>query len=75
MGGSHFSPELKFAGYDHIVFTGKAPQPVYLWVDNDNVELRDARDIWGKMTDETDKMIKEQLGDPKIEITCIEARG
>ena len=74
-GGSHFSPELKFAGYDHIVFTGKAPQPVYLWVDNDNVELRDARDIWGKMTDETDKMIKEQLGDPRIQITCIGPAG
>ncbi|MFC2014295.1 aldehyde ferredoxin oxidoreductase N-terminal domain-containing protein, partial [Chloroflexota bacterium] len=37
--GSHFSPELKFAGYDQIVFSGKADKSVYLWIDDDTVEL------------------------------------
>jgi len=62
--GGHFSPELKYAGYDHIVFTGKADKPVYLWIDDDNVELRDARHLWGKTTDVTDRMLKEELGYP-----------
>jgi len=73
--GSHFSPELKFAGYDHIVFTGKADKPVYLWIDNDTVELRDARHLWGKMTGETESMIQEEFGDPRIRVACIGPGG
>ncbi len=73
--GSHFSPELKFAGYDHIVFTGKAKKPVYLWIDDDRIELRDAQHLWGKLSDETQKMIREELGDPGIQITCIGPAG
>jgi aldehyde:ferredoxin oxidoreductase len=74
-GGSHFSPELKFAGYDHIVFTGKADKPVYLWIENDRVELKDAQHLWGKLTDETQKIIKEEKGDPEIQIACIGPAG
>ena len=74
-GGSHFSPELKFAGYDHIVFTGKADKPVYLYIENDEVELRDAQHLWGKMTDETQRIIKNDLGDPDIQICCIGPAG
>lgn len=74
-GGSHFSPELKFAGYDHIVFTGKADKPVYLWIDDDAVELRDAQHLWGKMTDVTERMIRKELGDPRIQISCIGPAG
>jgi len=74
-GGSHFSPELKFAGYDHIVFTGKAAEPVYLWIENDKVELRDAKHLWGKLTDETQEMIKEELSDPMVQISCIGPAG
>jgi len=74
-GGSHFSPELKFAGYDHIVFTGKADKPVYLWIDNDEVELRDAEHLWGKLTDETERIIKEEVGDPRIQVACIGPAG
>jgi aldehyde:ferredoxin oxidoreductase len=73
--GSHFSPELKYAGYDHIVFTGKADKPVYLWVENDKVEIRDAQHLWGKLTDETQKMIKEEARDPRIQVTCIGPAG
>jgi len=74
-GGSHFSPELKYAGYDHIVFTGKAEKPVYLWIDDDEVEIRDAQHLWGKLTDETNKILKEEIGDPRIQITCIGPAG
>ena len=45
--GGDFSPELKFAGYDIVVITGKSVKSVYLWVDDDNVELRSAKGIWG----------------------------
>lgn len=73
--GSHFSPEMKYAGYDHIVFTGKADKPVYLWIDDDKVELRDAQHLWGKLTDETQHMIKDEVGDPGIQIVCIGPAG
>jgi aldehyde:ferredoxin oxidoreductase len=73
--GSHFSPELKFAGYDHIVFTGKADKPVYLWINDDTVELRDAQHLWGKMTDETEHMLQEEFGDPQIQVACIGPAG
>jgi aldehyde:ferredoxin oxidoreductase len=55
--GGHFSAEMKQSGYDHIVFTGKAERPVYLWIGNDHVELRSAEHIWGKTTSETDEEI------------------
>lgn len=74
-GGSHFSPELKFAGYDHVVFTGKADKPAYLWIDDDRVELKDAQHLWGKMTDLTQEALKEELGDPRIQIACIGPAG
>jgi len=73
--GGHFAPELKYAGYDHIVFTGKADKPVYLWIDDDRVELRDAGHLWGKTTDVTDRMIKEEIGDPNIHIAYIGPGG
>jgi aldehyde:ferredoxin oxidoreductase len=73
--GSHFAPELKYAGYDHIIFTGKADKPVYLWIDNDNVELRDAQHLWGRMSTDTLDTIKKELGDPRIQVSCIGPAG
>jgi len=69
--GGHFGPELKFAGYDHIVFQGAAKKPVYLWIDDNDVELKDAGHLWGKDVWETDKIIKEDIGDPGIRIAAI----
>ena len=74
-GGSHFSPELKFAGYDHIVFFGKAEKPVYLWINDDRVELRDAQHLWGKTIDVARRVIQEELGDPRVQIACIGPAG
>ena len=63
--GGHWASELKMAGYDHIVITGKARRPVYLWVDNDRVQIRDARSIGGKSTWETDDLTREDMGGKK----------
>jgi len=70
-----FAPELKFAGYDHIVIQGRARQPVYLSIDDDRVKLIDARGIWGKTTWETDDLVKEEVGDEDIQIICIGPAG
>jgi len=73
--GSHFAPELKFAGYDFIVLLGQAPHPVYLWIDDDTVEIRDARALWGLDTRATDRLIKEEVGDDQIKIAMIGPAG
>jgi len=52
-----FPPALKYAGYDMIIFEGKSKKPVYLWIDDDKVELRDAQHLWGKTTRETESAV------------------
>ncbi|MBW2369835.1 MAG: hypothetical protein JRH15_18345 [Deltaproteobacteria bacterium] len=47
--GGYFGPELKFAGYDNVVITGKAEKPVYLWIYNAQIEIRDASRYWGRV--------------------------
>ncbi len=73
--GGFFTPEFKQAGYDMIVIKGKADKPVYLWIDDEQVEIKDARHLWGKTVPETDKMIKEELGDANIQVSCIGPAG
>jgi aldehyde:ferredoxin oxidoreductase len=73
--GGHFSVEMKRTGYDHIVVTGKAVRPVYLWVENDHAELIPAEHLWGKTTSETDEEIHRELGDPIIKTASIGAGG
>lgn len=72
--GSHFNAELKFAGYDSLVFTGTADQPVYLWIDNDKAELRDASVLWGLDTRQTQDALKKELGDD-FKVVCIGQAG
>ena len=77
-GHSHgyWAAYLKHAGYDGIVFKGKADKPVYLWVDDDKIEIRDASHIWGKDTRETERLVKRELGDEeKISVACIGPAG
>ncbi len=66
--GGFFPAELKFAGFDGIVFTGKAPIYQYLWIHDGEAELRDASALWGKTTSQAEAHIKQELGDPKIEV-------
>ena len=73
--GGFFGPELKFAGWDAVVITGKADKPVYLWINNDQVEVRDASKIWGKDTLESQEMIKAELGDNKVKVANIGPAG
>ncbi len=77
-GHSHgyWAAYLKHAGYDGIVITGKAEKPVYLWVDDDRVEIRDASAIWGQTTRDTERLIKRELADEeKISVACIGPAG
>ena len=73
--GGDFGPEMRYAGYDHILVTGKADHPVYLWINDDDVEIRDASAIWGKDTGETEKQIREMHDDQEIKILCIGPAG
>jgi len=73
--GGHFGPELKYAGFDHVVITGKSEAPVYLWISDGNAELRDASFIWGKTTDETEEILQRELGDNRIEVVSIGPAG
>jgi aldehyde:ferredoxin oxidoreductase len=73
--GGHWTPELKFAGYDGIMFTGKAERPVYLYVNNDDVELRSAESLWGKTTSQTEHAIMKELNDPFVKVLSIGPAG
>jgi aldehyde:ferredoxin oxidoreductase len=73
--GGFFGPELKFAGYDHIIVKGIAEDPVYIWIDDDDVEIRDATHIWGKTTWETDKILKDEIGDGEIKACYVGPAG
>ena len=72
--GGSFATFLKWAGYDQIVITGRAGSPRYLWIDDGNVELRDARDLWGKTTWETDDILHRRHGE-RISVACIGQAG
>lgn len=74
-GGGFFTPSLKWAGYDIILVKGKSEKPMYLWIDDDHVELRDASHIWGKDTLETHQVITEELGDDGIQTASIGPAG
>jgi aldehyde:ferredoxin oxidoreductase len=69
--GGHFGAELKFAGYDHIIIKGKAKEPVYIWIDNDTVEIRKANHLWGKTVWDCDDELKAELGDDHIKTAII----
>jgi aldehyde:ferredoxin oxidoreductase len=73
--GGHVSAELRYAGWDYVVLSGAASSPVYLWIDDDKVEIRDARSLWGRGTRETDDLIKAELGDPAVRTAVIGPAG
>ncbi len=73
--GGFFGPELKHAGYDKIIIRGKAPSLVYLYINNDRIELRDAGHLKGKGAQETAELIREELKDPKIQVAAIGLAG
>ena len=64
--GGAFAPELKYAGYDGVIIEGKAKLPVYLYIEDDKVELRSAAKLWGKGAHEAEHLLKDDLGSAKI---------
>jgi len=72
--GGNFPAELKFAGYDLIIFEGKAEKPVYLWIEDDRIEIRSAKGLWGKNTYETQDLIRAETNE-RAKIACIGPAG
>jgi aldehyde:ferredoxin oxidoreductase len=73
--GGFWPAEAKAAGFDAIIVKGKAEQPVYLWLHDGEAELRDASHLWGRVTGDVDAAIREELGDPKIQVMQIGLAG
>jgi aldehyde:ferredoxin oxidoreductase len=73
--GGFFGAEMKFAGWDMIIFEGKSPKPVYLYLENDQAELRDASHLWGQSTWHTEEAIKAAHQDPQIRVSSIGQAG
>ncbi len=73
--GGYWGAELKMAGWDMIVFEGKSAKPVYLYVEDDVAELRDAGPLWGKSVWETEETLKKQHQDPLLRISSIGLAG
>jgi len=73
--GGHWGPELKFAGYDMIIIKGKSMEPVYLWINDGEAEIKDAHHIWGRDTRETARIIKDELNCADVHIASIGQAG
>ncbi len=73
--GGSFGPMLRYAGYDHLVITGRAERPVYIWIDDGRVEIRDASSLWGKGVHEATETIRSELGDADVAVACIGQGG
>ncbi|RLB23832.1 MAG: aldehyde dehydrogenase, partial [Deltaproteobacteria bacterium] len=73
--GGYWAPQLKYAGFDKIIVRGKSPDLVYIWIDNDKVEIRDASHLKGKSTYETTRLIREELDQPYAEVLAIGLAG
>ena len=74
-GGGFFTPELANAGFNHLLFLGKSPKPVYVFVHNGEVEIRDAKNIWGLDCHQTQRAIREDLGDRDVKSVVIGVGG
>lgn len=72
--GGYFGAELKFAGYDFLIIEGRSPEPVYLYINNDQIELRPAGHLWGRGTEETEELLLAET-DPLAHIAAIGPAG
>ena len=73
--GSPFGAAFKYAGYDMLIIEGKSDKPLYLLIDHDDVQLRDATHLWGKTTTEATRFIEKELTDPNVHMACIGPAG
>lgn len=75
LSGGHFAADLKYAGYDGLIIEGRAERPTYLFVDGQNVSLRDASHLWGTSTSQAESEIRHELCDPEIRVAAIGPAG
>ncbi len=73
--GGFWGAEFKQSGFDALLITGRADRPVYLWICDGKIEIRDASGIWGKDTGDTSRALVEELGDEKIRVAAIGPAG
>ena len=73
--GGFFPAELRFAGYDGIIVQGQSKEPVYLFIDDEDISLRCAKHLWGKTTSDTHRELLKELNDPKLKTVCIGPAG
>jgi aldehyde:ferredoxin oxidoreductase len=73
--GGFWGPELKFAGYDAVIITGKAAKPSYLWINDGKAEIRSAEKIWGLETGPAQDMIREEVGEKRARVAQIGPGG
>jgi len=73
--GGYWGAELKMAGWDMVIFEGASAKPVYLYINDDVAELRDASHLWGKSVWDTEEILKTSLQDPLLRISSIGLAG
>jgi len=73
--GGYFGNQLKRSGVDVLIVEGKADRPVYIYTHDNEVEIRDASDLWGKDVRETNAILRKELGDDDIQVACIGPAG
>lgn len=73
--GGYLGPEIKFAGYDGLIVEGKARTPVYLWIDDDQVQIKEADHLWGKDPFKAQEILREEIEDEGIHIATIGTAG
>jgi aldehyde:ferredoxin oxidoreductase len=69
--GTHFSEEMKFAGYDQIIIEGRSERPVYLYITESGVEFMDAEGLWGLTVSQTHEAIRHDLGDQRVQVGAV----
>ncbi|MBI4594971.1 MAG: hypothetical protein HY730_01165 [Candidatus Tectomicrobia bacterium] len=73
--GGTLSANMRWAGYDYLVITGRAKDPLYLWIDDDEIEFREAKHIWGKGVPESVAAIRNEVNDRDAAVACIGPAG
>ena len=74
-GGGDWGVKLRWAGYDGMVITGQSDIPVYLWINNQTVEVREAAHLWGKEAFEAQEDIRKEVNDPRASVAAIGPGG
>jgi aldehyde:ferredoxin oxidoreductase len=72
--GGYWGPAVRYAGYDYVMIEGAAREPVYLWINDDSVEIRSAQHLWGKLVAETEDAIREETH-PDARVACVGPAG